>query len=351
MVKIIGSISTTRSQCKYQEDRGVLSIDGKDGPMVLGIFDGHSTAFASDYCRRHMRTVVYQLIQNTPSIRLDPKLTPTIKAITKTLDAGKFIETDVKGAVIINSDDEGSDKDHSDDDNDDDDFEDDDLIFTLDDEDRLQEYKCDSMRSVLQNAFKIVNESFLGELEDGGCTACFSVVINNTLWVANAGDSRCIIGGKDGKVKFATVDHKPDNPTEKARIVAADHTVEIVQELANGKRIPVARVDGNLACSRSIGDSDMKDFGVPQEKQAVTCVPDVFEHPIAAGTDRFVVLASDGLWDVMSSEQVAEFVYKRIKKGKIDQGVVDSVANELVLHATRKLKSYDNTTVVLGVFV
>ena len=346
MVKIIGSVRTTRSQCKYQEDRGVLNLSGEEGPMVLGIFDGHSTAFASDYCRRHMRTVVYQLIQSTPSIRLDASTTPAIKAITKTLDAGKFVETDVKGAVIINgSDDEGSGKDHSDDS--DDDFEDDDLIYTPESE----EYKCDTMQSVLRNAFKIVNEAFLGELEDGGCTACFSVVLNNTLWVANAGDSRCIVGGKDGKVKFATVDHKPDSPGEKARIVAADHTVEMVSELSNGKRITVARVDGNLACSRSIGDSDMKDFGVPQEKQAVTCVPDVFEHPIAPGVDRFVVLASDGLWDVMSSEQVAEFVYKRIKKGKIDQALVDSVANELVLHATRKLKSYDNTTVVLGVFV
>lgn len=345
MIKIIGSIGTTRGQCTYQEDRGVLNVTGEDGPMVLGIFDGHSTAFASDYCRRHMRTVVYQLLQNSSSsssstLKLDPKTTPPIKPITKTLDSTKFIEPGYK--VII-----------SDDDDDDDDYEDDDddLIFTPESAD-TDEYKSDTMENVLQNAFKIVNESFLGELEDGGCTACFSILVNNTLWVANAGDSRCIVITKDGKVAFSTVDHKPDNPGERARIVAADHTVEVVQELSNGRRVGVPRVDGNLACSRSIGDADMKDFGVPPEKQAVTCVPDVFGRRVVPGVDRVVVLASDGLWDVMSNEKVADFVMKRLGKGKVvDQKLVDSVANELVMHATRNLKSYDNTTAVIGVFV
>lgn len=341
MVKIIGSIGTTRGQCKYQEDRGILNVTGEEGPLVLGVFDGHSTAFAADFCRRHMRTVVYQLIQNCPSIHIDSALTPAIKPVTKPLDSAKFIEPGHSAPAKKSGDD-------SDSDDDDDDFEED-LIFTAEDEDEVNELKLNSMKDVLENSFKIVNESFLGELEDGGTTACFSVLINNTLWVANAGDSRCIIISKDGKIRFATVDHKPDSPGEKARIIAADHTVEITTELSNGKRISVPRVDGNLACSRSIGDSDMKDFGVPAEKQAVTCLPDVFSCEMGVGDT--VVLASDGLWDVMSNEQVAEFVMKRLKGGKVDQKMVDGVANELVLHATRNLKSYDNTTAVIGVFV
>ena len=74
MIKIIGSVSTTRGQCNYQEDRGILHVSGEEGPMVLGVFDGHSTSFASDYCRRHMRTVVYQLISRKSLKKVDADL-------------------------------------------------------------------------------------------------------------------------------------------------------------------------------------------------------------------------------------------------------------------------------------
>ena len=347
-MKIIGGIGSTRGQCKYQEDRGVLEVSGEEGPMALGIFDGHVTAFASDFCRRNMRTVAYQLIQNSPSIKLDPTTTPSIKPITRTLDATKFVEPGVPFSRK---------NDDSDSDDDDDDI-DDDLIFDVSDDatnDSSNDLKCSTMEGILKTTFKVVNESFLGELEDGGCTACFAVVVNDVLWVANAGDSRCVVVGPRGDVILATKDHKPSDPAEKARIVAAGHTVEEEVALVDGRRIAVPRVDGNLACARTIGDADMKDFGVPAEEQAVTCVPDVVKKELGRGdVGGFVVLASDGLWDVMSNEQVAGFVKRRIADVGVDGlsgGAVAKVAQELVLHATCTLKSYDNTTAVIGVFV
>lgn len=84
------------------------------------------------------------------------------------------------------------------------------------------------------------------------------------IYVANAGDSRCVACDKSGKAVELSKDHKPDNTEEKARIEAAGGFVED------------NRVKGILNLSRSIGDMEYKqDSSLHATKQMITAFPEV----------------------------------------------------------------------------
>ncbi len=78
-----------------------------------------------------------------------------------------------------------------------------------------------------------------------GCTACVALVTPNEVFVANAGDTRCVIASK-GKAKNLSTDHKPDMIAEKRRIERGGGFVE------------EGRVNGIIAISRAIGDWEYK---------------------------------------------------------------------------------------------
>ena len=82
--------------------------------------------------------------------------------------------------------------------------------------------------------------------QTAGCTANVVLITQEHIYVANAGDSRCVARMKDGRAVDFSVDHKPSLPSEQARIEAAGHTVEN------------DRVDGKIAIARAIGDWQFK---------------------------------------------------------------------------------------------
>ncbi|KKK19578.1 hypothetical protein AOCH_004826 [Aspergillus ochraceoroseus] len=137
------------------------------------------------------------------------------------------------------------------------------------------------------------------EEEVSGCTAAVSVISKHKIWVANAGDSRSVLGVK-GRAKPLSFDHKPQNEGEKARISAA------------GGFVDFGRVNGNLALSRAIGDFEFKKSPeLSPEQQIVTAYPDVTVHDVT-DDDEFLVIACDGIWDCQSSQAVVEFVRRGI---------------------------------------
>lgn len=102
-----------------------------------------------------------------------------------------------------------------------------------------------------------------------GCTATTAIIADGKLYVANAGDSRTVLGVK-GIAKPMSFDHKPQNEGERNRIVAG------------GGFVDSDRVNGNLALSRAIGDFDFKkSVDKPPEEQIVTAFPDVTVHDIS----------------------------------------------------------------------
>jgi serine/threonine protein phosphatase PrpC len=99
----------------------------------------------------------------------------------------------------------------------------------------LMKKVCTNNQSIKQIAF---NE---------GCTACVVLITDDSIYCANAGDSRAVIGTKTGDVVELSFDHKPENDIEKKRIVEA------------GGVVSMGRVDATLAVSRAIGDWEFKD--------------------------------------------------------------------------------------------
>lgn len=79
-----------------------------------------------------------------------------------------------------------------------------------------------------------------------GCTAVVLLITPDKYYVANAGDSRCVLYTKDNKVIALSDDHKPDNELEKKRIEQG------------GGIVAEGRINGNLNLSRAIGDLEFK---------------------------------------------------------------------------------------------
>ncbi|KAG0051127.1 Protein phosphatase 2C 2 [Gryganskiella cystojenkinii] len=136
--------------------------------------------------------------------------------------------------------------------------------------------------------------------DTSGCTAITATITDkNVLFVGNAGDSRAVLGS-DGAAIIMSSDHKPVNREESRRIVAAGGFVES------------GRVNGSLALSRALGDFEFKvNATLGPEDQIVTANPIVAERQLTE-EDEFLILACDGIWDCMSSQEAVTFVRKGI---------------------------------------
>jgi protein phosphatase 2C family protein 2/3 len=171
-----------------------------------------------------------------------------------------------------------------------------------------ESYQAGDYGKALQQAFLGTDEDLLanpGHTRDpSGCTAVAALVTHdNKIYVANAGDSRSVIGIK-GEVKPLSYDHKPTSETEVARITNA------------GGYIEYGRVNGNLALSRALGDFEFKkNYALHPEDQIITANPDITCHEISED-DEFLVLACDGIWDCLSSQQVVDFIRYQVSQGK-----------------------------------
>eukprot|EP01135_Chromosphaera_perkinsii_P002487 Nk52_evm3s224 gene=Nk52_evmTU3s224 len=123
-----------------------------------------------------------------------------------------------------------------------------------------------------------------------GTTAIVCLLLNDKLYTANCGDSRALLC-KMGETIELSEDHCPDRDDEFERIIAAGGEVTMAG---------IPRVMGKLAMSRAIGDIPLKDVGV-------IATPEVKEIDIGK-EDEFIVLATDGLFEVMTSDAVVDVV-------------------------------------------
>jgi len=151
-----------------------------------------------------------------------------------------------------------------------------------------------------------------------GCTAVVAFKAGNQLFVANAGDSRgCLCRG--GIAIPLSEDHKPLADRERKRVEAVGGFVS-----AEG------RVNGNLNLSRSLGDLKYKQVkGASREAQMITAEPDVTVTTLQPG-DRFFVLACDGVWDIMSCQEICDFVSQRLDRGMTTIDIVKQVFDHCI---------------------
>ena len=159
-----------------------------------------------------------------------------------------------------------------------------------------------------------------------GSTACTLLLTPNTIYLANTGDSRCILS-ESGKALALTVDHKPNDPVEHMRIKE------------NKERITYTGVYriGGLAVSRVIGD-----FHIKKDVKSVIYRPDIFMAKRNEYQD-FIVLATDGLYDVMTNQEIVTFIHKQMK----NTTNLDMVAKKLVDYSTNIKRSMDDVSVII----
>ncbi|KAM3711277.1 hypothetical protein ACB098_01G098200 [Castanea mollissima] len=170
-----------------------------------------------------------------------------------------------------------------------------------------------------------------------GSTACVAIIRNYQLIVANAGDSRCVISRK-GQAYNLSRDHKPDLEVEKERILKA------------GGFIHAGRVNGSLNLARAIGDMEFKQNKyLPAEKQIVTANPDINTVELC-DDDDFIVLACDGIWDCMSSQQLVDFVHEQLRMENKLSVVCERVFDRCLAPSTAGGEGCDNMTMVLVQF-
>lgn len=199
------------------------------------------------------------------------------------------------------------------------------------------------------------------DLRNSGSTACTAIIVGNELYVANVGDSRCVIC-RSGLSLNLTVDQNCDRVDEKKRVEEA------------GAMVIRGRVFGDLAVTRSIGDRGFKftkeeadtkegDVGYHSPvaylndpmhaKPSVIAVPEIEVHTIKP-VDEFMVLASDGLFNALSNMEVVTFVHEyfahpptpALRAGD-DVMLCRAAAAALVDEAVLKKSHHDDITAVV----
>jgi len=187
----------------------------------------------------------------------------------------------------------------------------------------------------MKNAFLQADTDFVATTQPDGCTACAVTLVGGRRIVcANAGDSRAICVRRDGSIVRLSRDHKPGMPDETRRIAELGGRV-----IYWGRW----RVEGLLAVSRSVGDASLKPY--------ITAEPEICEYDVGPD-DLFLILSSDGVWDVMDNEEAAHVVIASScaidEDGKlvIDTDRFKWAARNLCEHA-RSCGSADNFSVVV----
>jgi len=205
------------------------------------------------------------------------------------------------------------------------------------------EYQEGNMHEAIREGFLECDRAMKvsQELKDemAGCTAVAVLMKDNKLYCGNAGDSRCIAGVKGEAIALSN-DHKPNDPLEMERIISAGGFVEF------------NRVNGNLALSRALGDFIFKtDDELPQNKQIVSAEPEVQERLVSEDMD-FVLLACDGIWDVLTNQQVSDFVVDKIAGNTQPEDICEQLMDRcLAPDCQVGGLGCDNMTVVLICFL
>lgn len=218
---------------------------------------------------------------------------------------------------------------------------------------KLEKDGCPVDDAAVKKLVLSVDEEFLNTNQSSGSTGTICIVrkpepgsTKHTLHVINIGDSRVMLGNKDGSIvdgggtdQGLTTDHKPDHPTEEERIYRCGGSVEKIEG-------GVARVNGDLAVSRSFGDRDYKMTGGPgPEDRPVTADPEMGHFE--ADPDSILLLVCDGVSEGnFSNSEVVKFAADTMLA---EDGDIGAAAREVCLRAVER-DSKDNVTCMIVTF-
>ena len=182
----------------------------------------------------------------------------------------------------------------------------------------------------------------LTQKEKSGSYSLILFNINNKIYIANVGDSRGVVSTNySNKISQISIDHKPTHPIEIERI------------LKNGGQVKTANavtrvMPYGLSVSRTIGDSEAKEIN----SQIISGQPDIFEIREIDSID-FIVLACDGIYDVLSNRDIAIIVYETfldcILTNDSFDTLIEDISDNIIDKAIEK-GSKDNLSVIFLCF-
>ena len=263
------------------------------------------------------------------------------------------------------------------------------------------DYFPNDVEKAIKYGFSEADKLFLenatkdGELIDNsGSCGLLLLIIDNKIYIANVGDSRCIISMKNGLIrKDVTRDHKPNYPYEKERIVTnggriyqtqtplnqnvesnenSDNNQENNENMNNNLILlgPHRVFPGSLSVSRTVGDACAKLSFLGGNPKVVISEPDIYCFNLDEEDIDFVILGCDGIYDQLTSQDVFRCAYMMIDYSKDynsrnfaknkneeeeEKDVIDlytTCANivDFILKASMTRKSFDNVTCLIVAF-
>ncbi|XP_046413904.1 protein phosphatase 1B isoform X2 [Neodiprion pinetum] len=199
---------------------------------------------------------------------------------------------------------------------------------------QTEEFKAEDVIKGIHSGFLRLDDRMrdLPEMitDKSGSTAVCAFISPRQIYIANCGDSRAVLC-RSGNPVFSTRDHKPVLPAEKERIQKA------------GGSVMIQRVNGSLAVSRALGDYEYKNVeGRGPCEQLVSPEPEIFVRERDDVNDEFLVLACDGIWDVMTNEDLCDFIRSRLLLTDDLEAVTNQVIDTCLYKGSR-----DNMSIVL----
>lgn len=311
-----------------------VGLPGLPDWSFFAVFDGHAGAYVSAHCAENLLNTILQTDSFLEYAVAASKLSKTKNGNSTNGESGTGHEGDM--STMASSTNEDNKKKNDENDNLQCDQQ---LKEAFADEHLVCDQMLERIKSSIRDAFLKLDERMktLPEVESGedisGSTAVACLVSPTHLFFANCGDSRAVMS-RDGKAIFSTQDHKPVNPVEKERIQAA------------GGSVMIQRVNGSLAVSRALGDFQYKQVvGRGPCEQLVSPEPEITIYKRDMSADEFLILACDGIWDVMSNDELCDFVRHQLLIHSNLEDVCSSII-DTCLHKG----STDNMSIVLVTF-
>ena len=179
---------------------------------------------------------------------------------------------------------------------------------------RLKKNDSDILTRAFRHAERDIEKNSDIDANFSGTTCVMVLQVGEKILCANVGDSRAIMVKENNKIIPLSIDQKPDDPEETKRIV--ENGGEISQFEEDGEKSGQFRVwkkgeeYPGIAMSRSIGDFIATTLGVVP-------VPKFLDEKVDSDT-KFIVVASDGVWEFLENQKVAEIVMPFYKNNDPD---------------------------------
>jgi protein phosphatase 2C family protein 2/3 len=207
-------------------------------------------------------------------------------------------------------------------------------------------------------------------IDISGTCVLLSLFCKKKCYVANIGDSRSIVSKQFGAVvQQLTNDHKPEEESERARIeqnggaifrnkshkesTRLNKTPGRMEKFDKIRYGPHRVNPGGLSLSRSIGDLPSKATELGGNPSCLISCPELYEFEVTSEYD-FMVLACDGVWDVLSNLEVKDAVWQTIESCRSIEGLklsdLSRMAGEHIMKLSFDKKSLDNITVIVIFF-